>query len=202
MDKAAMAKILLDAELEGMDFSRGLQRFSGNAEIYCRILRTFVKTMPASLDKLKGVSAETLPDYVILIHGLKGSCYGVNADAAGKIAENLEIAGKGGDLEYVLSNNGVFIQTVTELLAKLAELLRSLEGEQSGKPRLKAPERALLSDLLTASREYDIAAMGAALEKLGKCDYETETSLVPWLKEQADNFAYDAIREKLESYLV
>ncbi|MDR0435110.1 MAG: hypothetical protein LBH21_08700 [Gracilibacteraceae bacterium] len=201
MDKAAMTEILLSADLPGMDLERGLRRFSGNAEIYARVLRAFVKSMPASLDKLSAVSAETLPDYAILVHGLKGGCYGVNADEAGKMAENLEIAGKKGDMDYVLNNNGAFIQTVRDLLPRLEELLRALEGGEEAKAKLKAPDQTLLRDLLAASQKYDIDAMGSVLEKLGQYDYETETALVPWLKEQAGIFAYDVIAEKLTAYL-
>jgi HPt (histidine-containing phosphotransfer) domain-containing protein len=201
MDKAVMAEILINAEVQGMDFPRGLQRFNGNAQIYARILRAFVKSMPASLDKLRGVTAENLPDYVILIHGLKGSCYGINADEAGKLAENLEIAGKKGDLDFVLGNNDGFIHTVEKLLPCLEELLQSLDSGEQAKAKHKAPDRELLRALLAASQEYDIEAIGQALEKLTQYDYETETDLVPWLKEQAENFAYDAIQEKLEVLL-
>ncbi|MDR1604615.1 MAG: hypothetical protein LBS10_07485 [Gracilibacteraceae bacterium] len=198
MDKTVMAEILRSADLPGMDFARGLQRFNGNAEVYARILRVFVKNMPAALDRLRAVSPETLADYVILIHGLKGSCYGVNADAAGKLAENLEIAGKNGDLDYVLNNNAGFIQATEELLAGLEALFRSLDGDDGGKTRRRAPEPSLLRELLAASREYDIEAMERALNRLTQYEYESDPGLVPWLKEQADNFAYDAVREKLE----
>lgn len=201
MDKTAVTEILLNVDIPGMNFARGLQRFNGNAEVYVRILRTFAKSMPASLDKLRNVSTDTLPDYVTLIHGLKGSCYGVNADEAGKLAESLEIAGKKNDLAYVLDNTDAFILTIKALLLKLEELFRLFDGQPESKPKNKAPDRALLSELLTASQEYDIEAIGQTLEKLTKYDYETEKELVLWLKEQADIFAYDAIQEKLTALL-
>jgi HPt (histidine-containing phosphotransfer) domain-containing protein len=133
----ASEKLLENAKLEGMDFAAGIKRY-GSEEIYLRILRSYLTHSPGLLDRLRSPARETLPDYTVTVHGLKGASYGICADAIGKAAEELEFAAKAGEYEKVEAKNAAFIAKVEASLEQLRKLLRPGTEEKTGKP--KAPE--------------------------------------------------------------
>jgi PAS domain S-box-containing protein len=193
--------ILEKEVLEGMDFEAGLKRY-GTEEIYMRVLQSYVTHSPELLDKLRTLTRETLPDYAITVHGLKGASYGVCANETGEAAEELEYAAKAGDYEKVSARNAAFIEKAEVLLENLRKLLDRVAGKGDGKQKAAAPDKVLLEKLLDASRRFKPAIMEDVLAELEKYDYESEGDLIPWLREQIDNLEYDAVREKLEGIKV
>jgi CheY-like chemotaxis protein len=189
--------LLEKAAVEGMDFEAGLKRYE-TEDIYIKVLQSYVTHSPELLDKLRTLTRETLPDYAVTVHGLKGSSYGVCANETGKAAEELEHAAKAGDYEKVSARNGAFIEKAETLLEDLRKLLESAAGEEE-KRKAAAPDRELLEKLLDASRHFKPAIMEDMVKELESCEYESGGELIPWLREQLDNLEYDAIREKLES---
>jgi PAS domain S-box-containing protein len=186
------------AKLEGMDFETGLKRY-GSEEIYMKVLQSYVTHSPELLDKLRSLTRETLPDYAVTVHGLKGASYGVCANETGKGAEELEHAAKAGDYEKVRAKNATFIAKAAALLDGLRKLLESAAAGGEEKRKAAAPDRELLEKLLDASRRFKPAIMEEVMTELESCEYESGGELIPWLREQLDNLEYDAIREKLES---
>jgi PAS domain S-box-containing protein len=196
----AASGVLENAKLEGIDFKAGLKRY-GTDDIYLKVLHSYVTHSPGLLDKLRALTRETLPDYAITVHGLKGASYGVCADETGKIAEGLEHAAKAGDYETVAARNAVFLEKTGALLEKLRKFLEKTAGTGDEKQKVPAPDRALLEKLLDASKRFKPAIMEEVLVELAGCEYESERDLIPWLREQIDNLEYNAVREKLESLL-
>jgi CheY-like chemotaxis protein len=186
-----------NAKLEGMDFEAGLKRYE-TEEVYIEILRSFLTHTPGLLEKLRSLTPETLPDYAVAVHGLKGASYGVCAMEIGREAEELEHAAKAGDYEKVESKNAAFISRVEADLEALGELLETAAEGGSEKAKAAAPDRALLEKLLDASKRFKPAIMEEVMAELEKYEYESEGELIPWLREQIDNLEYDAVREKLE----
>jgi CheY-like chemotaxis protein len=190
--------LLETAELEGMDFESGLKRY-GNEEIYIKVLQSYVIHSPELLDKLRSFTRETLPDYAVTVHGLKGASYGVCANETGKEAEELEHAAKTGDYEKVSSKNAAFIEKTEALLDGLRDLLESASDKGEEKRKAAAPDKELLEKMLDAAKRFKPAIMEEVMTELESCEYESGGELIPWLREQLDNLEYDAIREKLES---
>ncbi|MDR1352964.1 MAG: hybrid sensor histidine kinase/response regulator, partial [Treponema sp.] len=147
------------------------------------------------------LTRETLPDYAVTVHGLKGASYGICADAIGKAAEELEFAAKAGEYEKVEAKNAAFIAMVEASLESLRDLLQNAAESASEKPKAAAPDKALLEKLLDASKRFKPAIMEEVLAELEKYGYESGEELIPWLREQIDNLEYEAVREKLESVL-
>jgi signal transduction histidine kinase/DNA-binding NarL/FixJ family response regulator len=188
--------ILDNITVAGIDTVQGQQRYNGETA-YLNILRSWCLHTPALLEKLKDPSPESLPEYSIAVHGLKGSSYGIFANDIGKKAEELEGFAKAGDLSSVQAANSIFIETVELLLADLEKLL---EKAASGKARKKAaaPDPALLAKLLDATKHYKSTLMEEILADIELYDYESGGELVVWLREQMDNLEYDAICSRLE----
>jgi signal transduction histidine kinase/CheY-like chemotaxis protein len=184
--------------MEELDFEAGLERYE-DEDVYLGILRSYTIHTPELLEKLRSLSRETLGDYAITVHGIKGSSYGICADGIGKKAEELEHAAKAGDYEKVAADNNAFIGRVEKFLADLAALMDAEKGPE--KPEAPAPDRSLLEKILEASRHFKPRTMEESLAELEKYRYESGGDLVSWLREQVDNLEYDAVRERLETEL-
>jgi HPt (histidine-containing phosphotransfer) domain-containing protein len=97
--------------------------FDGDEELYGSVLSSFVSKTPSVLSKLSEVSSETLPAYTDTVHGLKGACANICAEEARKMALDLELKAKAGDLAYCQANNGPFIKYMEDLVPKLQDWL-------------------------------------------------------------------------------
>ncbi|MDR2404005.1 MAG: response regulator [Spirochaetaceae bacterium] len=192
-----IAEFLRQARIEGLDITTGIQRYRSE-EIYLRILRSYVLHTPELLEKLRRLSRETLQDYGVTVHGIKGASQGINADGIGKEAEILEHAAKTGDYGQVNEKNAAFISRTETLVAAIDELLQRFADQNLPRQKLAVPDKALLNKLLTGCKHYKSAMMEAVMNELESYDYETGGDLIPWLREQLDNLEYDAIRERLE----
>jgi signal transduction histidine kinase/CheY-like chemotaxis protein len=109
--------------IEGIDFAEGVQRMGGREASFTRVLKSYAATLPAMLDRIRNFSAEFLKDYIITVHGIKGSSYGICAMDIGKQAEALEMAAKQEDIETILANNGVFVQEAEKLVKRINAFL-------------------------------------------------------------------------------
>jgi PAS domain S-box-containing protein len=201
-DHDAILKSLLEkTRISGVDMAAGMKRFNDVPTIYMDVVKSFVQNTPKFLTALRNVTESTLAGYAVTVHGVKGSCYGIGADEAGRMAEALEISAKSGDFARVMAGNETFIGKVEALLAQLDALCRSADGvseeADSGKNTLPSPDRPLLAKMLEASQDYDIDAMQGVMEQLEQYRYESGGELIPWLKERLVNFEYDEISEKL-----
>ncbi|MDR0732078.1 MAG: response regulator [Treponema sp.] len=194
----AAGGVLKDANLEGIDLTAGLKRYE-TEEIYLRILQSYLTHTPELLEKLRALSRETLPQYAITVHGLKGASQGICAGEIGGEAEELEFAAKAGDYEKVHSKNTAFISKVETTMEGIRKLLDSAAENSSPKQKAAAPDKILLEKLLDASKRFKPAIMENIMAELEGCEYESGGELIPWLREQIDNLEYDAVREKLES---
>jgi PAS domain S-box-containing protein len=192
------AGILDSAKIDGVNLKAGIERYEGEAA-YLGILRSYMIHTPDLLEKLRSLSRETLPEYAITVHGLKGSSFGICAEGIGKQAEELEHAAKAGNYEKVRDETAAFTEKVEAVLRGIGELLRNSAEGGSVKQKADAPSKDLLKKLLDASKRFKPTVMEEVLAELEKYEYESGGDLVEWLREQMDNLEYGAIRERLET---
>ncbi|MCL2294193.1 MAG: Hpt domain-containing protein [Spirochaetes bacterium] len=114
----------MDIEIPGIDAKKGLDLYDDDFEIYVTVLRSYVTNTPAALDKLRNVSAETLANYAIYIHGVKGTSASIGAEEVRKTAAQLEIMAKVEDLQSVQAWNEAFLKSVDELLNNIQSWLK------------------------------------------------------------------------------
>jgi CheY-like chemotaxis protein len=124
--EAAAADMLsaLGELIPGIDIEAGLERFGHNRAVYLKILTSFAANTGNLLDRIRTFTAAEMESYIITVHGIKGACYGVAANAAGKMAEELEMAARRGDIDFVQAGHGNFIAAMDRLLAQMNAVLR------------------------------------------------------------------------------
>jgi CheY-like chemotaxis protein len=190
-----------DIFVEGLDFAAGKKRYG--EQTYLEVLRSYNTHTPALLEKMRMLAGaafteESLREYTITVHGLKGSSFGVCAGETGGQAEALEHAARNGDIRFIAANNGRLIETAETLERNIRNLLARLAKPAEAKPRAPAPDPALLAKLLEDCGHYRTNLIEKTLKELESREYESGGELVKWLREQFDNLEYDAMLERLK----
>jgi len=193
-----------DVSIEGVNLQEGKNRYQEKA--YLDILRAYCMHTPALLEKMRHAKNENFPEeameeYVITVHGIKGSTYGICAETMGKQAEALEHAARKRERQFIDTNHDPFILAVEKLLEKLKEFLAVVTKPESAKPLSPKPDAVLLRNIAEACKHYKVNDMEEMLGKLEAYQYESGGDLVLWLREQVDNLEYDVIQERLASEL-
>ena len=116
-------------DIPGVDHGRVMELYNGNMKIFMPVLRSYLSVIPDSLAKLSQVSAETLPQYTITVHGVKGTSDSIGAEEARKMALELEMLAKAGDLSGVLAKNEALIAYEKELLDNIQKWLAKVDAK-------------------------------------------------------------------------
>jgi len=187
-----------NAKLAGLDVDMGIERFGGDKKVYMDVLRSYATNTRPLLQSIECVSEDELPDYIITVHGIKASSYGIFANMVGDSAERLENAAKAGDYSYVVTHNPTLLAITRKLIDDLEEMLLATDAE-SPKPVRKKPDNEVLLNLITACKTYDIDAAEEAMAEIEKYQYETDGSLAVWLRENVNLANFKQIVDKLST---
>jgi len=191
---------LLGAEIPGLDVSKGLKRFDGNDKIYLDVLRSYTAGVSSMLDIIETFNEETLADYIIKVHGIKGISFDIFAEQTASEAKNLEDAGKAGNLEFIKSNHPAFMEHTRRLISGIEDFLLNLNLEND-KPIVDRPEVRVLFELLNACNDFDMDGADEAMAELEKYRYESDNDLVIWLRNAVDRMQFEEIAYKINTYL-
>jgi CheY-like chemotaxis protein len=194
---------LLEHPVEGIDFAAAMRLYGNSGAAYIQILKSFVAHTPLLLEKMDIHRETSLSDYAIEAHGLKGTCGVICAKEAADLARELEFASKEGKSDLVGRKHGELRGIALELTERLKALLEEWEAGLSleAKERRGEPERALLARLSAAAGQFNSNVTEEILEELERYRYEKGEELIRWLREQAENFDYDAMHRRLEEFL-
>jgi CheY-like chemotaxis protein len=194
---------LLEHPVEGIDFAAAMRLYGNSGVAYIQILKSFVTHTPPLLEKMDVHMGSSLSDYAIEAHGLKGTCNVICANETADLARELELASKEGKSDLVGRKHGELRRMALELTEYLKTLLKEWESGLSpeAKETRGEPERALLVRLSAAAGQFNSNVTEEILEELERYRYERGEELILWLREQAENFDYDAIHRRLEKFL-
>jgi HPt (histidine-containing phosphotransfer) domain-containing protein len=196
-DSSASEDIVI--KIPGVDSEKGLSLYAGDTKVYVPMLRSYIANTPGVLEKLRNVTAETLPAYVISVHGLKGTSAGIGAEKIREAAMELEAISRTGDLQGVLKLNGDLIANAEIVVANAKEWLAQ-HDTQEAKPRQKAPDRELLAQLRQCFDSYDMAGIDKAMLELERFDYEEGAELIALLGEKIETAEFDEAAERITQY--
>jgi signal transduction histidine kinase/CheY-like chemotaxis protein/HPt (histidine-containing phosphotransfer) domain-containing protein len=191
-----LTETILDFHVEGLDSEKGLERFGGDGKAYMDSLRSYVVHTPSLLETaMTAKIVGAFSDYAITVHGIKGSSYGISANAIGQRAEKLEHAAKAGNTDLIEEENDMFIIDAEKFIAGVTRALDEIE-EKLQRPLRDAPDPHLLAKIREAAENYDMSGIDNAMEELEQYSYESDPELVPWLREQIDKSEFAEILER------
>ena len=181
--------------VDGMNVDKCISSLAGDEEAFIQVLRAYLADTRSHLGILKGqLEGEDLKGYAIVVHGIKGASYGVCAEEVGDAAKSLEAAAKAGDLETLENGHGPFAETTNTLLDNIGAALRVIDAAVV-KPCAVSPDAALLLELRDACRNYEMDKADETMAQLEAFEYESNTELVAWLREQINNMAFEKISD-------
>jgi len=196
--KVGVARRALGTGIAGLNMEKGIERFGGDEDSYFDVLRSYVINIPPLLEKVKTVSPESLAEYAIMVHGIKGSSLGIVANKVGHQAESLENAAKLNNYDFVSANNPVFLEITWKLIADIKRLLDTI-NEEKPKQKKDKPDGEMLKMLLAACEKYDMDEVDAAIAEIAAYEYESDDGLAVWLKENVEQMNFQQVVKKLSA---
>ena len=155
--------------IEGIDVSEGV-RCCGSEEAYIKALNTFYDTLKSKADEIERFyNEEKFEDYTIKVHALKSSARIIGVGKLSYLAEELEDAGKNGDIEKITSKTDELLRMYRQWSDKLKGFKDSMTQSSEGKEPI---DNETLRDAYMALAEfaqqmdYDSAEM--VLESMGE----------------------------------
>jgi PAS domain S-box-containing protein len=193
---------LLEHPVKGVDTGAALTLYGGGAALI-PILQSFVTHTPGLITRMDSHLETSLEDYAVEVHGLKGTCTAICAGRTAELAKRLEFASKEGNWDVVRAGHGELRRQALELTERLRVLLEEWEAYRPEKEKESRaePERELLVRLSAAAGSFNSNETEEALGELERYRYEKDGDLITWLREQAENFDYDAMHKRLEEFL-
>ncbi|GBU26752.1 hybrid sensor histidine kinase/response regulator [Treponema sp. R8-4-B8] len=119
MDISEKMEKKMDIEIPGIDKNKIMELYDGDMEIFLSVLRSYLSVIPAALVKMRSVSEQTLPEYIISVHGVKSTSESIGVETARKMSAELEALAKAGDLSGVLAKNQACINYIEKLLSDI-----------------------------------------------------------------------------------
>ena len=111
--------------IPGVDEANFNDLFDGDEDLFKTVLTTYVEKTPVSLAKLVNPTKETLEDYRIRVHAIKGACANICAEGLREKALGLEMKAKAGDLAGVQAGNASFVKEMEEMIEKSKNWLKN-----------------------------------------------------------------------------
>jgi hypothetical protein len=96
-----------------------------------------------------------IQSYTICVHALKSACGFIGADVLSEAAKALEMAGKGGDLNYIQGHNSKFLTDLEILLGNVKNVISAAAGHQEKGSVNKDLLKAELLKLKAAFNAFD-----------------------------------------------
>ena len=166
----------------------------GSVQSYFSVLSTFHQTAEGKAAEIESLYEQgNIADYTIKVHALKSSARIIGAAALSKMAEDLENAGKAGDLGFIRQQNGNLVQTYRELDAKLSPLDPDVETKKPLSPEMRSEAFRTMGEL---AETMDFGMMEDFLKELkGYQLSDEDADLLKKAEECLFALDWDGIRE-------
>jgi HPt (histidine-containing phosphotransfer) domain-containing protein len=114
-----------------VDVEKGMEMIDGTVGDYLRIITTFHDDAAKKLNEIKNcLETNDIQLYIVSVHALKSGCGFIGADVLSEAARALEMAGKGGDLNYIQAHNPRFLTDMEKLLRNIKNVLSAADEQK------------------------------------------------------------------------
>ena len=186
---------LANVEIAGLDVVKGLARYHGDDDTYLKVLRSCTTDLRYMLEAVQYVSMESITDYKIKVHGMKGIFNEIYSLKLGERAAELENAAIEKDLDYINEHNQAFLVDAHQFIRNVEAFL-SEAFEKNTKPKRDYPDSESIEKLLTACKMFDLDGAENAMAEIERYQYTSDTSISDWLREKVDLMNFSQIVEK------
>ncbi len=108
----------------GINVGSGLRNCAGDEAFYRSILLEYSRSAEEKKPKMRAFLEQgDLPNYGILVHSVKSTSATIGAEAASKLAQELESAAGRNDEEYIKKNHSAFEAEYDKVLLALEKVL-------------------------------------------------------------------------------
>ena len=185
--------------IPGINTETALSLYDFNIEIYIAVLRSYIDNALEVIDYLQNVSEETLDEYAVNVHGLKGISGNIGADELQKAAFDLEQKARSKNLAEVLSGNDSLLKETKNLITNIQAWLNQYDKTLI-KQKLPKPDSALLIRLRKSCESYDIKGIDEVMDALESKEYEKDGALITWLRGKINASDFSAVANRLSEY--
>ncbi|MCW8831347.1 MAG: Hpt domain-containing protein [Gammaproteobacteria bacterium] len=110
-----------------LDFNAYTEMKDVMEEVLPELLNTFVEYMPEQLNDLNKAIEDNNPDLLFgIAHRMKSSCNSLGALGLAKIAESIEMIGRGGSIEGASEITPQFAEQLDEVISFFKQELKEL----------------------------------------------------------------------------
>jgi len=120
----------MNIQIPGVDLDKLYEQYEDDIDLYAKVSRSYITTTRATLDKIRTVSTETLADYAVFIHSIKGASTSICAEQTREAALVLEKLAKAGDLTGVLAANQAFLKQADKLVDDIRKWLEQFDANK------------------------------------------------------------------------
>jgi len=191
---------LTQLDIPGIDIKRGIERYGGDVTSFFKILRSYAANVHEMLDNIPEISNETLPDYTIKVHSIKGASSDLFALKAAEKSKKLEDAARAEDFEYIKTNTKEFVDETMEMIIKIEAAISDIEDQMPRNVKDK-PDAELLKKLCAACEVYDMDGVDEAMAEIDVYTYNADDGLTEWLKSKVDLMGFSDIVAKITEVL-
>jgi CheY-like chemotaxis protein len=190
-------------KVEDINVELGLHRISGQKKMYRDNLVLFHDKLASDMEKMQAfIEGNDIRAFSISVHGIKSTLASIGATGLSVTASDLEMAAKGGDVEYCAAEFPDF----KERLLSLNERLSAVFPPDEAPARREKGDRAYLMEtvpkVLAAIDDLDIDTGIEALNDLAAYDFgEAINKIIAKSAKALKNYEYDVAREALNTIL-
>lgn len=178
-----------DLSMYGIDTEVGLQYMEGDETVYRDMAKVFVGDYESKHQKMKDALAKCdMPEYAILVHGLKSNARTLGANHLGELAFEEEKESKAGNVHYIQTHIGDLEEEWKKVKAGFEQFI----GREQ-KPKVQTKDEALLDEFTPTELEDQLLLILACLEEFQQA--EAEKLIRECLEHRLDG----SVRQDLES---
>lgn len=161
-------------------------------EVYRRILDTYEKEMRPIMKELPRYLREDKELFRVKIHGLKGASRQLGKQDVGDFAEQMEMAVKNNNLEYIYSNLEYFLQVLETALEEISKQRDDIPVMKKETPKKEYSINELFLELKKGFDSYNLKQIENVLSRLEEVKLdEAQTKLLQQLQEACNELEYE-----------
>ena len=184
-----------------IDIRTGIKN-NGSADMYLESLKGFFDYVDKQIESLdSAMSDEDFESYTIKVHALKSSLRIIGATELGEKAQELETAGKEGNIGIIKTGHESFIEACKEVKEQLSIMF----DKESGDNKIEADEDLLVTafgEIRTGAEDKSCDYLDAIFAELDEYSMpESYSELYEKIKNAAKESDFDEILELLNNNL-